>query len=69
MNLQLQSIDDKIEFFEATSLQALEKKIEEQIINNQALLLRVKSVSHSVYLHPQTSQPMYTAVVHFYNGK
>ncbi|MFE0390802.1 YrzA family protein [Bacillus licheniformis] len=46
MNFGLDLIKDKIEFFEALSLEELEKKISQQIENNQAILLRVHSVSH-----------------------
>lgn len=46
MNFQLDLIKDKVEFFEAASLQELEKKINVQIENNQAIMLRVRSVSH-----------------------
>ncbi|WP_017728587.1 YrzA family protein [Halalkalibacterium ligniniphilum] len=65
MALQLERIKDKIECFEATSLKVLEEKMNEQTENNKALLLEVHSVQHQVYIHPQTSQPVFTAVVHF----
>ncbi|WP_246940637.1 YrzA family protein [Bacillus pinisoli] len=65
MNFSLEQIDDKVEFFEATSLPALEKKIQEKIDQNRAILLNVYHVSHQVVLDPKTGQPFYTAVVHF----
>ncbi|APH04300.1 DUF2536 family protein [Bacillus weihaiensis] len=64
MNLQLDLIKDKVEFFEAINVKELEKKINEQIVNNQALLLSVHSVSHNVHSTPD-GRTIYTAVVHF----
>lgn len=65
MKLTLERIEDKVEFFEASDLRTLEKKIEEQIENNKVLLLQVHSVSHQIAFHPETGRPLYTAVVHF----
>jgi Protein of unknown function (DUF2536) len=64
MNIQLQFIDDKVEFYEATSLEALEKKINEQIEHNRAILLSVHSVSHQMYVS-ENGQKLYSAVVHY----
>ncbi|GAB7388748.1 YrzA family protein [Bacillaceae bacterium] len=64
MEFTLERIEDKIEFFEARDLKTLEKKIDEQIENNKALLLHVHSVSHHVVFDP-LGRPLYTAVVHF----
>ncbi|MCY8976921.1 YrzA family protein [Bacillus atrophaeus] len=63
MNFQLDLIKDKVEFFEAASLQELEKKINTQIENNQAILLRVRSVSHQSAV--MDDRIYYSAVVHF----
>lgn len=64
MNLQLDLLKDKIEFFEATSIKDLEKKINEQIVHNQAILLHVHSVSHQMSVL-EDGKRMYSAVVHF----
>ncbi|AUZ27251.1 MULTISPECIES: YrzA family protein [Bacillus] len=63
MNFQLDLIKDKVEFFEAGSLQELEKKINTQIENNKAIMLRVKSVSHQTAV--ADGRILYSAVVHF----
>lgn len=63
MNFQLDLIKDKVEFFEAASLQELEKKINTQIENNKAIMLRVKSVSHQTLM--AEGRILYSAVVHF----
>ncbi|MGV7010945.1 YrzA family protein [Bacillus velezensis] len=63
MNFQLDLIKDKVEFFEAASLQELEKKINVQIENNQAIMLRVRSVSHQVTA--VDGRILYNASVHF----
>ncbi|MDP1498062.1 YrzA family protein [Bacillus velezensis] len=63
MNFQLDLIKDKVEFFEAASLQELEKKINVQIENNQAIMLRVRSVSHQVTT--VDGRILYSASVHF----
>lgn len=65
MKITLDKINDKIEFFQANDLKKLEKKIEEQIENNKVLMLEVHSVDHQVAIDPNTSIPLYTAVVHF----
>ncbi|BAU28251.1 uncharacterized protein DUF2536 [Aneurinibacillus soli] len=65
MKLTLERIEDKVEFFEASNLRTLERKIEEQIENNKVLLLHVYSVTHQIAFHPETGRPLYTAVVHF----
>ncbi|MCM3762331.1 YrzA family protein [Alkalihalobacillus oceani] len=65
MTIQLDRIGDKIEFYEAFDLHTLETSVNDKIEQNKALLLRVHSVQHSVYLHPKTERPVYTAVVHY----
>lgn len=65
MSIQLERIEDKIECFEATSIKLLEQQINTQVENNKVLLLHVFSIHHQTYIHPQTNQPVYTAVVHF----
>ena len=47
MNFQFELIQDKVEFFEATNIKSLEKKINEQIEVNKAILLTVHSVAAS----------------------
>jgi hypothetical protein len=68
MNFQLDFIEDKVEFFEATDLKVLEKKIEGKIEENKAILLGVHSVSHQMYANDK-GQTFYTAVVHFKRKK
>lgn len=68
MNLQLDMIQDKIEFFEAVEIKSLEKKINEQIEINKALLLRVHSVSHQMHVD-ENGRTFYSAVVHFKANK
>ena len=65
MSFFLDKIESKIEFFEAYDLQTLEKKINEQIENNKALLLGVFSISHQVVFHPLHNKMLYSAIVHF----
>lgn len=65
MDLVLDKIENKIEFFEAYDLHTLEKKMEEQIQNNKALLLTVHSVQHQVTFDPLRNKMLYTALVHF----
>ena len=65
MELKLERIEDKIEFFEANDLQTLEKKINEKIDQNQAILLEVHSVSHQSHFDHETGHKYFTAVVHF----
>ncbi|OAS84992.1 MULTISPECIES: DUF2536 family protein [Metabacillus] len=64
MDFQLDIIKDKIEIFEATTINELEKKINEQIVHNQAILLAVHSVSHQMYVSEEGKR-FYSAVVHF----
>lgn len=64
MNFQLDMIEDKVEFYEATDITTLEKKINEQIENNKALLLRIHSVSHQMHVD-ENGKTLYSAVVHF----
>jgi len=64
MNFQLDMIEDKVEFFEATDLTALQRKIEAQIEVNKAILLGVHSVSHQMHVN-EKGQTYFTAVVHF----
>lgn len=64
MNFQIDFIEDKVEFFEATELKLLEKKIETKIEENKALLLGVHSVSHQIHVNDK-GQTYFTAVVHF----
>ncbi|MFC0296165.1 YrzA family protein [Geobacillus jurassicus] len=63
-NISLDLIEDKIEFFEADDLRALEKKINEQIEHNKALLLSVYHVSHQMHI-TENGKRWYSAVVHF----
>lgn len=64
MNLHLDLIDDKIEFFEAESLKSLEEKIQTRIEVNMAIMLQVHSVSHQMYVSEE-GRRFYSAVVHF----
>lgn len=64
MELQFDLIQDKVEFFEAMEIKTLEKKINEQIENNRALLLQVHSVSHQMHVD-DNGRALYSAVVHF----
>ncbi|MFX3624499.1 MAG: YrzA family protein [Ectobacillus sp.] len=65
MSLSFEMIEDKVEFFEAADLPTLEKKINEQIEHNRALLLEVNSVSHQMHVDNDSKRPYYSAVVHF----
>jgi hypothetical protein len=65
VSFSLTSIDTKIEFFEAYDLHVLERKIDEQIENNKALLLDVFSISHHVVFNPLQNKMLYSAVVLF----
>lgn len=65
MSFTFEMIEDKVEFFEAASLALLEKKINEQIDNNKALMLEVHHVSHQMMMDPESKRPYYSAVVHF----
>jgi hypothetical protein len=64
MNISFDLIQDKVEFFEADRLQILEKKIEEQIEHNKAIMLSVHSVQHQIAID-EDGRRLYTAVVHF----
>jgi hypothetical protein len=64
MNFQFDFIEDKVEFFEDTDLKNLEKKINDQIDINKAILLTVQSVSHQMYVD-ENGRRFYSAVVHF----
>lgn len=64
MEFKLDLIEDKVEFFEASSLQDLEKKIQQKIDQNKAIMLSVHNVSHQVYTTPE-GKPTYTAAVHY----
>lgn len=63
--ITLEQINDKIEFFEALDLPTLEKKIQEKIDANKALMLHVHHVSYEAFIHPETKQCYYSACVHF----
>ncbi|WP_028402875.1 YrzA family protein [Ectobacillus panaciterrae] len=65
MGFSFDMLEDKIEFFEAADLPTLEKKVNEQIDHNRALLLEVKSVSHQMHVDRESKRPYYSAVVHF----
>ncbi|WP_408007014.1 DUF2536 family protein [Pseudalkalibacillus sp. A8] len=69
MELHLDFIEDKVEFFEASELSKLEAIIQEKIEQNKALLLRIHHVSHQVNIDPSSGKRLYSAVVHFrYKG-
>ena len=68
MNLRLDIIEDKIEFYEEVDIKTLEKKINEQIEINKALLLRVHSVSHQMHVD-ENGRTFYSALVHFKSNK
>ncbi|QGQ94246.1 DUF2536 family protein [Paenibacillus psychroresistens] len=65
MSIFLDKMEAKIEFFEAYELNTLEKKINEQIDNNKALMLSVFFISHNVVFNPLKNKMLYSAVVHF----
>jgi hypothetical protein len=65
MNFSFEMIKDKIEFFEAADLPTLERKVNEQIENNKALMLEVHNVSHQMHIDHESKRPYYSAVVHF----
>ncbi|MEH7461219.1 YrzA family protein [Bacillus thuringiensis] len=65
MSFTFEMIEDKVEFFEAASLALLEKKINEQIDNNKALMLEVHHISHQMMMDLESKRPYYSAVVHF----
>lgn len=65
MSIFLDKMENKIEFFEAYDLNTLEKKINEQIENNKALMLTVFAISHNVVFNPLKNKMLYSAIVHF----
>ncbi|WP_018924117.1 DUF2536 family protein [Salsuginibacillus kocurii] len=65
MELKIEQLRDKVEFFEAKSLQELESAIQQKIETNEQIMLEVHHVQHNVYSDPKTSRPVYTAHVHF----
>ncbi|MCS7458910.1 YrzA family protein [Paenibacillus doosanensis] len=65
MEFIVDRIENKVELFEAYDLKTLERKIEEQIQNNKALLLDVQSIQHSVAFDPNIGKMLYSAAVHF----
>ena len=64
MNISFDIIEDKVEFFEETSLKELERKINAQIEVNKTILLGVHSVSHQMHV-TEDGRKLYSAVVHF----
>jgi hypothetical protein len=64
MNFQFDMIEDKVEFFEAADLKTLEKKINDQIEVNKAILLTVHHVSHQMHVD-ENGRGYYSAVVLF----
>ncbi|WP_108669504.1 DUF2536 family protein [Peribacillus acanthi] len=64
MNIHFDLMEDKVEFFEAESIQELEKKIANQIEINKAIMLRVNNVSHQMFVSEE-GRRFYSAVVHF----
>ncbi|MCR8635670.1 MULTISPECIES: YrzA family protein [Paenibacillus] len=65
MEFILDKMETKIEFFEAYDLKTLERKMEEQINMNKALMLDVYSVQHNVTFDPNRNKMLYTALVHY----
>jgi hypothetical protein len=65
VSIFLDKMENKIEFFEAYDLITLERKINEQIENNKALLMNVFSISHQVVFNPLMNKMLYSAIVHF----
>jgi hypothetical protein len=65
MDFILDKMESKIEFFEAYDLRTLERKLDEQINNNKALLLEVHSIQHHVTFDPNHNKMLYTALIHF----
>ena len=65
MEFKLERIEDKIEIFEAYDSKTVERKIDEQIENNKALMLQVHSINHHVVFDPERKKMLYSAVVHF----
>ncbi|MGJ9382879.1 MULTISPECIES: DUF2536 family protein [Salipaludibacillus] len=65
MIIQSNALRDKVEIFETSSLMDLERKIENKINENQAILLEVHHVSHQLAFNPINGKKIYTATVHF----
>lgn len=65
MGITFEKINDKIEFFKAYDLDALEKSIEGQIEINKALMLKVHTVQYQVHTDDKSGRNVYTAMVHF----
>lgn len=66
MNISFDLIEDKVEFFEAASVQELERKVQSQIEINKTILLTVHSVTHQMYVSDD-GRKLFSAVVHFKN--
>ncbi|WP_078545474.1 YrzA family protein [Litchfieldia alkalitelluris] len=64
MEFKLDFIQDKIEFFEAFDLKTLEKKVNEQIEHNKAIMLGVHGVTHQMHID-EDGRKFFSAVVHF----
>jgi len=64
MEFKLDIIQDKIEFFESYDLKTLEKKVNEQIEHNKAILLEVHNASHQLHVD-EDGRRYYCAIVHF----
>ncbi|MFB5662157.1 DUF2536 family protein [Alteribacillus sp. HJP-4] len=69
MNIKLNPLSDKIEFFEANSLTKLEQSIQHKIEQNEAIMLDVYHAEHNVYTDPKSMRPIFTAMVHFKSKK
>ncbi|WP_374721728.1 DUF2536 family protein [Peribacillus tepidiphilus] len=64
MNISFDLIEDKVECFEADSINKLEEIIQAQIEVNKSILLSVHSVSHQMHV-TEDGRRFYSAVVHF----
>ncbi|CAM3818253.1 YrzA family protein [Mesobacillus zeae] len=64
MNFSFDIIEDKVEFFEGIDLKDLEKKINNQIEVNKAIMLSVHHVSHEMHVDGD-GRRYFSAVVHF----
>ncbi|MGG1593031.1 DUF2536 family protein [Terribacillus saccharophilus] len=62
--LDLEMLKDKVEFFEANDLSTLEKKINEQIQHNKAILLELHHVAHNMHVD-ENGRRFFSAVAHF----
>jgi hypothetical protein len=65
MDFILDRIENKIEFFQAYDMKTLERKIDEQVTNNNALMLDVYAIQHHIVFDPNAGKMLYSAVVHF----